>query len=207
MSLYEILPPEIPANWFARLEAGDVIVLPHFGVVAEADERDLFTPAILASAKSASFDPRSGRLSGTTLQGARAERLVSLMRRFTESAAALVDRLFPRDAGRVGRARASFRPAEIAGRETSWRKDDTRLHVDSFPAVWAIASKRSRRGSCRGFECRGTTWLAFTDEVVHAAMSGQYQPEQTFLLPVDAMLHPERSPLRILERLKGKALV
>ena len=34
----------------------------------------------------------------------------------------------------VGR-RASFRPAEIAGRASSWRKDDTRLHVDSFPAT------------------------------------------------------------------------
>src|SRR4030095_15398312 len=25
-------------------------------------------------------------------------------------------------------------PAEIAGRASSWRKDDTRLHVDAFPA-------------------------------------------------------------------------
>src|SRR5438132_1639105 len=37
----------------------------------------------------------------------------------------------------------------------------------------------------------GTTWLAFTDQVSHAAMSGQYQLEQTFLLPVDAMNQPE----------------
>ena len=49
----------------------------------------------------------------------------------------------------------------------------------------------------------GTTWLAFTDQVSHAAMSGQYQLEQTFLLPVDAMNQPERSPLRVLERIKG----
>ena len=52
----------------------------------------------------------------------------------------------------------------------------------------------------------GSTWLAFTDEVSHAAMSGQYQLEQTFLLPVDAMRNPERSPLRILERLEGRPL-
>ena len=52
----------------------------------------------------------------------------------------------------------------------------------------------------------GTTWLAFTDQVSHAAMAGQYQLEQTFLLPVDAMREPERSPLRVLERLKGRAL-
>jgi hypothetical protein len=31
--------------------------------------------------------------------------------------------------------------------------------------------------------------------------------EQTFHLPVAAMTHPERSPLRVLERLAGHALV
>ena len=51
----------------------------------------------------------------------------------------------------------------------------------------------------------GSTWLAFTDQVSHAATSGQYQLEQTFLLPVDAMREPERSPLRVLERLKGRS--
>ena len=53
----------------------------------------------------------------------------------------------------------------------------------------------------------GSTWIAFTDQVSHAAVAGQYQLEQTFLLPVDAMQRPERSPLRILERMKGRRLV
>jgi 3-deoxy-D-manno-oct-2-ulosonic acid (Kdo) hydroxylase len=53
----------------------------------------------------------------------------------------------------------------------------------------------------------GSTWIVFTDRVSHAAMAGQYQLEQTFLLPVDAMLQPERSPLRILERIKQRPLV
>jgi hypothetical protein len=52
----------------------------------------------------------------------------------------------------------------------------------------------------------GSTWIAFTDHVSHAAMAGQYQLEQTFLLPVDAMLDESRSPLRILERLTGRRL-
>jgi hypothetical protein len=52
----------------------------------------------------------------------------------------------------------------------------------------------------------GTTWLAFTDQVSHAAIAGQYQLEQTFLLPVAAMISESRSPLRILERLKGRPL-
>ncbi len=52
----------------------------------------------------------------------------------------------------------------------------------------------------------GSSWMAFTDQVSHAAMAGQYQLEQTFLLPVGAMLDAERSPLRVLERLKGRRL-
>jgi hypothetical protein len=52
----------------------------------------------------------------------------------------------------------------------------------------------------------GSTWAVFTDSVSHAAMAGQYQLEQTFLLPVDAMLDEQQSPLRILERLKGRRL-
>ena len=52
----------------------------------------------------------------------------------------------------------------------------------------------------------GSTWLAFTDQVSHAATAGQYQLEQTFLLPLAAMVDDRRSPLRILERLKGRRL-
>jgi hypothetical protein len=182
----------------------------------------------------------------------------------------------------VQRARASFRPAEIAGRQTTWRHDDTRLHIDSFPATpvqgrrilrvftnvnpdgksrcWRIGEPfervaerfggrlriplpltgavlkfvgvtKSRRSAYDALMLQlhdrmkadteyqanasqtpvdfpaGSTWIAFTDCVSHAAMSGQYQLEQTFLLPVGAMLDPERSPLRILERLKRRPLV
>lgn len=52
----------------------------------------------------------------------------------------------------------------------------------------------------------GSTWVCFTDQVLHAALGGQYLLEQTFMLPVSAMLHAERSPLRILERLSGRRL-
>ena len=39
----------------------------------------------------------------------------------------------------------------------------------------------------------GSTWLTFTDQVSHAAMAGQYQFEQTFLLPVSR--DAERCPI------------
>src|SRR5207247_9964770 len=53
----------------------------------------------------------------------------------------------------------------------------------------------------------GTTWLCFSDQVMHAAVSGQYMLEQTIHLPVSALYARERSPLAILERLCGRELV
>ena len=53
----------------------------------------------------------------------------------------------------------------------------------------------------------GSTWIVYTDGVLHAAMRGQHAFEQTYLLPVEAMAQPGRSPLRTLERLAGRPLV
>lgn len=53
----------------------------------------------------------------------------------------------------------------------------------------------------------GATWLAFTDQTPHAAVSGQCALEQTFYVPVEALAEPAASPLRILERLWGGPLV
>jgi hypothetical protein len=264
-----------------RLETGAVLVLPSLPFEIETAEAALFSPGILSSAKNARFDPMTGRNGGTTLEGSHLFRLREMMARFSDRAAALVSGLLPSYRPHLRRARASFRPAEIAGRRTSWRKDDTRLHVDSFPATpvqgqrilrvfsninpegrpraWRVGdafepvasrfapalslpwpgsgavlralrltkSYRSaydalmlqlhdRMKEDTDFQERspqaafdfpaGSTWLTFTDQVPHAAMSGQYQLEQTFLLPVSAMIDDRRSPLRILERLKGRRL-
>jgi hypothetical protein len=46
----------------------------------------------------------------------------------------------------------------------------------------------------------------FTDFVSHAVLQGQYALEQTFIISRDAMVRPELSPLRILEKLAGHPL-
>jgi hypothetical protein len=51
-----------------------------------------------------------------------------------------------------------------------------------------------------------STWIVFTDGVPHAALSGQYALEQTYIIPPEALVAPQQSPLRILERLSGRAL-
>ena len=52
----------------------------------------------------------------------------------------------------------------------------------------------------------GTTWVVFSDQVLHAAMGGQHLLEQTFYLDVAHQQRPEASPLGTLERLLGREL-
>ena len=52
----------------------------------------------------------------------------------------------------------------------------------------------------------GTTWVVYSDQVLHAAMGGQHMMEQTFLLDGENLRQPETSPLRTLERLLHRPL-
>jgi 3-deoxy-D-manno-oct-2-ulosonic acid (Kdo) hydroxylase len=50
------------------------------------------------------------------------------------------------------------------------------------------------------------TWLVFTDGVPHAALSGQFAMEQTFIIPLEALVAPEVAPIRVLERLSRQGM-
>jgi hypothetical protein len=52
----------------------------------------------------------------------------------------------------------------------------------------------------------GWTWICYTDSVPHAVLSGQYALEQTFIIPLTAMVTPDKAPVRVLEKLAGKPL-
>jgi hypothetical protein len=52
----------------------------------------------------------------------------------------------------------------------------------------------------------GSSWLVYTDQVLHAALAGEFALEQTFHFDVEKMGEPERAPIRILEKLTGKSL-
>jgi hypothetical protein len=51
-----------------------------------------------------------------------------------------------------------------------------------------------------------STWMVFTDLVMHAALAGQFMLEQTFYLPVAAMQNERVAPLRVLEQLYQRQL-
>jgi hypothetical protein len=264
------------------LERGDVLFLPALAFDVAPSEERLFSAEMVVAAKNVSFDPRTGRLGGTSIEGTDRTRLGGLIARFSAASSVFVGQALPAYRDRIELGRTSFRPVEIAGRASSWRKDDTRLHIDSFPStpvhgkrilrvfsnvnphgksrIWRVGedfesvarrfitlmhmpppgsgsllrllhltkSRRSaydalmlqlhdRMKADAGYQAAApqatvdfpprSTWVAFTDQVSHAAMAGQYQLEQTFLVPLAAMLDEQRAPLRILERLFGRPLV
>jgi hypothetical protein len=274
------LTPDAQQTAIRTLEGGGVLVLPHLAFELLGGERRFLSPQWSdASAKNISLE-------GAALRGARGApddlaELSTMIARFAACAADLVTALFPRYASYVRRARTSFRPQPAVGRALSWRKDDSRLHVDAFPSrpnhgerilrvfcnvnpaedrVWRVgedftamaktflphvrrqlpgapellALLRVTKGLRSDYDhlmlglhdrakadpdyqrdcpqqivrfMPGTTWLCFSDLVMHAAVSGQHMLEQTIHLPVAALYDRDSSPLAILERLCGRTLV
>jgi hypothetical protein len=52
----------------------------------------------------------------------------------------------------------------------------------------------------------GSTWICYTDSVPHAVLSGQYALEQTFVIPIQAMVTPDKAPINVLEHIAGTRL-
>jgi len=265
----------------ARLESGTVLLGPDLHFELSAPEQQLFSAdCVDGTAKQVSYRPAAQMLQGTRVEGPDRERLAAMMQRYFEYASALIRALLPKYGAGISAGFTSFRPVEIAGRTISWRKDDTRLHIDAFPSRplqgrrilrvftnvnpsaerrWRVGGRfedvaslfyrqvprevpglswllyrlhitKSRRtpydhlmlgihdcmkaDECFQRESRqidlsippGATWMCFTDAVSHAVMAGRFALEQTFYLPVEAMIDPRQSPLCILERLTGRTL-
>jgi hypothetical protein len=127
-------PAEVQENALRALEEGSVLFFPQLGFSVGETEAQFLSPAASLKSKNISFDVRTGKLSGSSLDEASARPLQAMMQRFARSSNDLMLSLLPHYKTGLIHGRASFRPAEIAGRSTSWRKDDTRLHVDSFPS-------------------------------------------------------------------------
>ncbi len=274
------LTPETQQAAVEALEGGLVLVLPRVRFDLSERERRFLSPD-WSDGRAKNIALEDVRLKGAQGTPADLAELAAMIGRFARQATTLVATLFPRYAPAVNRARTSYRPQTAAGRSLSWRKDDTRLHVDAFPSrpnqgerilrvfsnlnpteprIWRIGDSfeamaktllprtgdpwpgsdalmawlritkgRRRRydhlmlqlhdrakedldyqRTCAQQEARfapGTTWLCFSDQVMHAAVSGQYMLEQTIHLPVSAMYDRSRTPLAILERLTRRALV
>ena len=266
-----------------ELEAGKVLYFPYLDFALTAEEkRFLDSRWSDGKAKNISYEPATEQLKGASGNRVDLEALAAMIGRFHAQAMTLIHALLPayRDALRV--APTSFRPLPVEGRNSSWRKDDSRLHIDAFPSrpnrgerilrvfsnvnprgeprLWRVGEPfadlaahflpklpkplpgsaallnalhitKSPRSPYDHFMLQlhdrmksdadyqksapqeampfppGSTWICFSDQTAHAAMSGQYLFEQTLHLPVAALYDPDSAPLRVLERLAGRALV
>ncbi len=135
------------ADWSARnlsvpreqllegLEQGKVLYFPHLRFVIETAENALLNPGIA--------DPLRKNISlapdGSAFVGARANERTqaaarALVARYAQHAGMLVDGLFPQYRSKLRAAPTSLRLLQVETRQTSWRKDDSRLHIDAFPS-------------------------------------------------------------------------
>ena len=78
--------------------------------------------------------PATGHLAGFVADAAARQTAQGLIRRYHSAAQEIVDQLFPHYRGHVRAAPTSLRLHPIEGGALSWRKDDSRLHVDAFPS-------------------------------------------------------------------------
>ena len=107
----------------------------NLGFLIEEVENQFLSPAIVGKSKNVSFDISTGKLRGSSVGEAEIKLLKNMMQRFATCSNDLLFNLLPRYKAGLVESRTSFRPVEIVDRQTSWRKDDTRLHVDSFPSM------------------------------------------------------------------------
>jgi hypothetical protein len=275
--LNQVNPNNLGDVHFA-LESGQIVYLPTYAFKLLPEERPLLSESVLhPKQKNISYDYRRQHLAGLINSDPHTSinvSMSSLMQRYANYAKQLIDALFPIYTDELIWGRTSYRPAEIKGRATSARKDDTRVHVDAFPSTpvngqrilrvfcninpndqvrlwevgesfpevlhtfhptmppyralhakilkWIKATKTLRspydhymlhlhdqmklsnhyQNTVHKHQIpfpSNSTWIVFTDQVSHAALSGQYLLEQTFYLPISAMQFPALSPLKQLE--------
>jgi len=265
------------------LEAGQVLYFPSLPFALNADEQRFLTPDIVnPKTKNISYDIHKDRLGGTLCSESDAEKVKEMLKRYALASRHLMDQLIPHYTPKLVQARTSFRPVEISGRKSSYRKDDTLLHIDAFPSnptqgkrilrvftninpngqsrIWRVgepfeevvkkmAPKVSSPwpgaffflkllGITKDYRSHydhymlqmhnlmkgdahyqrtvpqeeiafppGSSWIVYTDQVSHAAMSGQHVFEQTFHLPVTGLKKESTNPLRVLEKHLGRSLV
>ncbi|MEJ0066004.1 MAG: Kdo hydroxylase family protein [Caulobacteraceae bacterium] len=161
-------------------------------------------------------DDRSLHLDAFTSQPVSGRRILRVFNNVDPSGAerewAIADGGFRGFAERFSHRARRLLPGEAALLESLSLTKCRRTDYDQIMLGMHDAAKRDRRYQATAprryvsFPA-GATWLAFTDQTPHAAVSGQCALEQTFYVPVEALAEPASSPLRILERLWGGPLV
>jgi hypothetical protein len=122
----------------AELERGKVLYFPTLAFEVTDEERRLFDPAIAdPKRKNISLAPRGAgtpALLGVAGDDTTQAAVRAMVTRFQEQAHSLIEGLLPEYTGKLRSAPTSLRLHQVETRDTSWRKDDSRLHIDAFPS-------------------------------------------------------------------------
>ena len=124
------------ARAIAQLESGSVLMFPQLPFLLSQEEKSFLTPDCAdPHAKNIGYHPESNRLWGVhQLPDESRIQLKKMLHRFANNALTLVINLLPHYKSQLIIGRTSYRPIEVVGRASSYRKDDKRLHVDAFPS-------------------------------------------------------------------------
>jgi len=134
LDLNEWRVPTPNEAWIEALEAGKVLYFPRLGFEFQPEERKFLDPKLLAAdVRNISLDG-NGKLKGVVGDEQVQKDVAAMIGRFRQQARALIDGLLPAYGPHLRMAPTSFRPAQVETRVQSWRADDRRLHVDSFPS-------------------------------------------------------------------------
>ena len=140
-----IAPGETPGSLARELEAGAVLLFPDLPFPFSAFERR-FTERPFADGKAKNVNIRgeAAELRGAAGTPEEQEALRQLLIRYRAFARELIGTYLPEYRDRVSLAGTSYRPFDVDRRKLSWRRDDTRLHVDALPSN-PIGEKRILR--------------------------------------------------------------
>ncbi len=119
------------------LEQGKVIYFPQLAFTLLDNEKKLLSAEYSqANIKNISFNPLTGKVKGLKQENHSAHvAFEQLLNRYYQVTHQFIKTLLPTYTDSLQIGRTSYRPVEIQGRKApSYRKDDTRLHVDAFPA-------------------------------------------------------------------------
>lgn len=119
------------------LENGQILYFPHLAFDLAAHEQPFLSPEFAdPHAKNMSYQTDSNKLWGVQhVTDDQHDQLKKMLNRFCQYAFNLVKALLPHYSNQLIVARTSYRPVQISGRKTSYRKDDKRLHIDAFPSA------------------------------------------------------------------------
>ena len=127
------------------LEDGAVLMFPDLAFpFSDFETRFVERPFADGKAKNVSIRGEAAALKGAAGTPEEQEALRQVLIRYRAFAQGLIDRHLPEYTGRIALAGTSYRPFDVDRRKLSWRRDDTRLHVDAFPSN-PIGEKRILR--------------------------------------------------------------